>query len=260
MTGLPSIQTVPCNATQRSRLERWLDEWSIDRRLRDGDALCGAPPRTDLTGNNATEARQAASPHTIAPCVERVAVGQILLLHPSVPGAGEHPRYLAILEQDGADTFVAVPYSRFAEPATPGELLTGREAPCLRVVCAWNARSLPASVLAHAWLIDTLTDAERREILCILNAARTDEPPPPELAERTGLAPRHPLDPRHDYMDAERTAMNLVAAGKNTQGSQATVYPLGRSEDSKAHGLPLAAEERETYRADGEQDNRHTQV
>ncbi|MBN1557541.1 MAG: hypothetical protein JW951_05280, partial [Lentisphaerae bacterium] len=98
------------------------------------------------------------------------------------------------------------------------EWRTGRTAPCLSVLCLWNTRSLPASLLRQSWTAGRLTPAEQRAARAVLAGG----PLPRALAARTGPPLVHPLDPRHEYRESEHRIMQdlrgLPAAGPPQTG------------------------------------------
>jgi hypothetical protein len=177
--------TVPAAAGQRKRLARWLAAWAMDRALRDDTATARGP---------------GADPPRPGPPVRH---GQIRLLHPVTPAACARPLYLAVLDPAGPESRLAVPFGRFTEPAFPGELATRRRAPCLRVLCLWNAAPVPDRVLRQSWMAGRLTAAEQRDALAVLRTAQ----PSPALCRRMGPPLVHPLDPRHVYRQEDLEVM-----------------------------------------------------
>lgn len=226
---LPELRRAVMPAAQKERLARWLHEWQLDRHLRhccDEDAEAAYRPAAGREGGAGSG----------PPCE----AGQVRLLHPGNRGAWHMPVFVALLKKVGASAFLVAPFSRFAEPALPAELLTGREAHPLRVLCLWNARSVPRDVVDPGWYVDTLAPEEIESALAVCSAAEGG-PLPAGLAGRTGPPLVHPEDPRQVYVRRERLRMNLVLR------EEATVYPMPNVAD-----LPLAAEDRDTYGANPE--------
>lgn len=129
-------------------------------------------------------------------------VGQIRLLAPSPETIHERPFYVALLEEKQVD-FICVPYSRFAEPCLPGEILTGRQAIHLRVLCVWNSIGMSREWLRNSWVVDGLSTEEFSAACQIRSAPHTGYTCPPQLAEKVGPPCWHPDDPRQEYIRQE---------------------------------------------------------
>jgi hypothetical protein len=236
MSKLPTIKSIPPAAWQKQRLARWLHEWSIDRALApaEDDAGPGRPAHFAARGRS------------------RPARGGILLLQPGLPAANLRLVYLAILDCSRSGTCLVAPYGRMAEPALPGELLTGRATPCLRVLCLWNARLAPPALLRRSWPVDTLSAEEMNDCEAVLEHIRSAGALPGHLVERVGPPLAHPADPRWTYEQEEIDFMDSLAPrwrqGAISGALSGSYSPLQDRE------LPLAAEEREEYNA-GPSDN-----
>ncbi len=221
MSKRPDIRPVNPPAWQGERLARWLAEWEADHILRagaDGEPAVGPP---------AENARS------------RVTCGEIALLHPSVVPHAAGLVYVAVLESHAAGSRLIVPYGRFAEPATPHELLTGRSAPALRVLCCWNARVADSALLRRGWPVGRMTEGEEQDAWNMLSAIYgSPSLPPAGLEQRTGPPLRHPLDPRWEYLAEERARLGGLSA--------AHLEPFFRTHDAGGE-LPLAAEPEAPY-------------
>jgi len=225
MSKLPALKLRYATPEQKARLSRWIAEWELDRDLADA----GTPSRPAAPGSVPVSRPRRGRPVTKEP---RPRPGQVRLLAPDATAAGDCPLYLAVLERDDTD-FVCAPFGRFAEPCLPGELLTGREALLLRVLCVWNAVTLPGPRLRASWLVDDLSAAELSDAAAIRTSLRTGRPVPPLLATRVGPPCWHPDDPRQEYMRRERRRI-LSLAGE-------VLYPPHTA------SLKLAAEPHDPY-------------
>ncbi|MDA1044477.1 MAG: hypothetical protein O3C57_04555 [Verrucomicrobia bacterium] len=218
---------------ERERLRRWLVERELDARLRlESSALTRAPSasREDIPADD----------------IDPAAPGQIRLLHP-IDLTLHTPRYIAVLEtRSTPDVVIVAPYSRYATPALPGELLTQRIAPPLRVLCLWNVCELDRQKLStQSWLAGELSISERddaRQVREYLLAGLT-------CAEAVGarLGPRllHPNDPRHNYIEEERAWRQSLGENKApSTESRLRLYPLMAPD---APTLARAAESRTPY-------------
>lgn len=229
MKKLPKATIVRRPAHEIKALALWLNEWRIEKLLQDED------PKPE----------QGIKEFRLLYSAEPARAGQIRLLHPFSSETSAGPRYVAVLREAGDGTWLVAPFGRFAAPAVPGEWKTGRKAPALRVLCIWNARELPSSVLARSWVVDRLAPNGIAQALSILSLISTGEELPPALSRRTGPPVLHPLDPRHDYMEEERDWFSALS----TRAAQSE--PLKYPDDAQDRGirpLPLAAEKGEEYR------------
>ncbi|MDA0990073.1 MAG: hypothetical protein O3A51_04915, partial [Verrucomicrobia bacterium] len=190
MNRLPQLRQNEAQPDDRMRLERWLIEWQLDRGL--ADRRPGQSRRQD---------RLHVVPDHDALPVETVRAGDILLLAPRETWAG--PLFLAILRRDGADSFVCVPFSRFGEPALPGEWKTSRRAIYLRVLCLWNAVTVSGRTLRSGWLAGTCTDEEIRGAEAVDRYVSRGTPLPEAVAAAVGPPLLHPADPRWLYIEQE---------------------------------------------------------
>jgi len=183
----------------RARLARWLAEWELFRALASAtDDDAGAP----------TDTPRGLSPLTgEAP----VTTGDIRLLHPRLEPGG--PRYIGVIANTDSNTWIVVPFGLLAEPATPEEVITGRDTPALRVLCPWNQFSMSTTMLQYCWRVDRLTDTETA--LC-----QTALP-----VGRIGPPLRHPLDPRWDYLEMESEFRQRVCSADRGQVTYEIPYP-----------------------------------
>jgi hypothetical protein len=169
--------------TDRKKLSLWMDEWRLDRALAAADG-------TDRT-QCGEECVAGLAPH---PLEDGFRVGDILLLKPVTPLTARRPTYVVVVAPEGAAGWWRVaPFSRLATPATPEEVSTGLKAHPLRVLCLWNGHAVPARRLtAWAWRVGRIAQAALARIGAAGDARRG-----PRLV--------HPLDPRHTYLDEERS-------------------------------------------------------
>jgi hypothetical protein len=248
MTRLGPIRVEAAPAWQRQRLARWLAEWQLERRLREGDPPPFASGQSrPPAGVGAAEAKPAPGLSGAEPAATdgSVRIGQIRLMKPDLAGGECRPLFVAVLRETPEAGLLVAPFGRFAEPATPGELLTGRDRPPLRVLCLWSARWLCPTLVERSWTVDALTATELGEALSVWSAIAGAAPLPAELEERVGPPIVHPADPRHEYRAEEMTIMSALAAA----AAEAWESPGNAAWDigTTTAEWRLAAESREVY-------------
>lgn len=239
---LPRLNAEEPPDGQRDRLARWLAEWEIDDALAAVGAGASEPqPDAGAVGELAADIASTEDGPVPAP-------GQVRLFSPEPRAARHRALYVALLAWRGEDVLLAAPYGRFSEPAVPGELLTVRDTPALRVLCPWNARPLTVTLLQRTWFVDKLDDGETAEAVDLHRCMEQRHAIPAELRHRIGPPLRHPADPRHTYLRQERIRMDLLVresgAGGVSDGGLA--YPTHSPEEN----LRLAAESGEEYGSD----------
>lgn len=245
MKKLPKLSAPTVPDWQKERLAAWIREWRIDQELREVDQ---AGPSLGL--DDSRELRSAAMkavPTEPYRAVEELvaeigaekemAPGQIRLLTPETTTEDPLPLYVAVLREWEEDSLLVVPFGRFSEPATTGELLTGRDARSLRVLCLWNAHTVPPATVARSWFIDNLSEEEAQQAWQVFRHVATgadlDEP----LQLRIGPPILHAEDPRIEYQEEEVARMAAVVQ----YGAQATTATDIESDQSDPIVIPWIA-------------------
>lgn len=266
---LPAIRFVPRPDWQKKRLAEWLDEWNLDQKLR-GIADTETPPQdrhipvvgavvgfmslptlaADLEQgllSKKTPDLRVISPggEAIRKLVREfdrpVAVGQIRLLSPELTPDADRPVVVALFgDWDEGEVLIA-PFSPFSVPATPGEWLTGRTTPVLRVLEVWNARSVPNAALEESWLVDDFAAVECKAAWHVFEHEAFGKPLAPEFEQQVGPPLVHPEDPRRRYQDEE------VALLAKFQASAQSMQDHRFDEDDSAPATTEAPEMQEEY-------------
>lgn len=192
---LPKLDFSPAPEWQKERLSRWLAEWKEEVKI---DRMIGELPDSELTRELECLGDLAQTTDGIF----RTRPGTIVLLSPELTPSADFPVYMALLRDWDNESILCAPYSRFSEPATPGELLTGRKEAPLRVLQVWNARTVPASVLVQSWFVDSLSETEMNEAWAVFRSTISGQIPE-RLTERLGPPVIHPEDPRIRYQEGE---------------------------------------------------------
>ena len=238
MSKLPKIRITRISAHHKRAFVRWLSEWQIDKLLREDGPGQSAEGRS----SPGTPGRASGPLYDVKPAE----VGQIRLFHPFSAETAERPRYVAVLKVNGHGNWLVAPFSRFSEPAVPGEWKTGKEAPVLRALCIWNARSLPGTVLSRSWVVDRMSASRTAQAVTIHGLLADGGKLPLSIARRVGPPLVHPLDPRFEYLEEEREWFSVLSAKRPSAKHIDSPYaPL----ESSDRTLPLAAEERGKYRS-----------
>ena len=195
MKKLRSLQWTPPSARQRNRLADWLRAWELDRRLATAPFEAKRPIARGPVGGIAAKiaAFDDAPPQP----------GEIRLLSSLLLPACPRPLYAAVLAEWEQGLWLVSPYGRFSEPATPGELRTGRAAAALGVLCLWNTHSVPADVLQRSWLVEQMSRPELDDSWRVFQHALTGKELPASLHERVGPPILRNDDPRIEYQEQE---------------------------------------------------------
>lgn len=121
---------------------------------------------------------------------------------------GTSPLY-GLLLSSGYDAWQVLPFSPYAFPAVPEELRV-REDPPARVVQGWNARGVDTRSASASWKVADLPEDCRFlfQRWCLMIQA--EEEVKETFADDVGPELRHPLDPRLEYLEVERTRVDLT--------------------------------------------------
>ena len=96
--------------------------------------------------------------------------------------------------------WLVAPFSQYSYPATSGEMATGIRHVGLRVMQAWNARTIQQSLLAKSFLFGELPDDVRQECLALFRHEMGGRDLPENFKALRGGAITIEADPRRDYI------------------------------------------------------------
>ena len=171
---------------------------------------------------------------------EELEEGQIRLLANT-----ERLTYVALLKRWSVSSFVVMPFSRFNEPATDEEFKTeldgGRY---LRVLQAWNTRTLQDDTLKKSWLVGNLPQSDLDDAWSLWEATLSDKPLSDSLLQRTGLPIYRKIDPRVQYKREELANFERIDAEDLVAATEKTLPTLYLWNHTAAAAL-AAAEEKE---------------
>lgn len=166
--------------------------------------------------------------------------GQIRLL-----GKTKRITYVVLLKRWENNSFVVMPFSNFKYPATDEEFLTGYDGGLfMRVLQAWNTRTLQDETLKNSWLVGRLPQKDLDDAWNLWEASLGGKAVEDNLLERTGLPIYHSNDPRLAYkqselenfaqIDAEDLATLTVNGSRSLfLGQYVNDYALAAGEEKK---------------------------
>ncbi len=231
--GLSDILNIgPPEDWQAERLACWLLEWE----------LMQVPPAD--SESTETEAEDGNLPDaSVSPADVDIEPGQIRLMMPQLGDEGL--LYLAIVGEGSEGAVLCVPFSPLSEPATPDELLSGRDTPVVRVFSLWNARNVDLLVLRESWIVDRLTAEEFKRLERALLACEETGSVPDDLRREAGPPLIHPEDPRRLYRRVEKDRIhNRLIRERGGEASDNVILYTIETDPLK---LPKAAEDHDTY-------------
>ena len=232
MGKLNKLNPKPTDAREAERLALWLHEWELLQAPETQSPEAEPPEPT--TGSVATE--------SIAPADPKLEPGQIRLLFPR--GLDSELVFIVIAGVSGEQECTCVPFSPLSEPATPDELLSGRDEPTVRVFCLWNARTVPPHLLPDSWTVDTLTETELVRLSTALEAYMQTGKVPDGLKQAVGPPLSHPADPRREYRYLEEQRIEHALVRESSSRRNVIEYEIAPTEDRE---LPKAAEDHDEY-------------
>jgi hypothetical protein len=241
---LPAYKTKHRPAHEQKQLAAWLAERELDLLLRDdkpgGEAASAAPSvRYDLARKPVDPLRE----------------GDIMLLRPAAKGAWS-PVYVFLIDGSSNESWLGIPFSRYATPAVPGEWQTSFTAMPLRVLCFWNVRTVARSNFIPG-AVKKCPPADFAEIKHIRDRIARGEAMDAREGKHFGPPLLHPADPRYEYLDEERKRLDDHLIGR-VHASEADEEEDIITYDFRARGKTewlLAAEGRPEYgKADEEVD------
>jgi len=169
---------------EQEKLQKWMEDYAVHDLLQETGARASCPT----------------FPEPIDFSKESLlAEGQIRLW----PACDvEYPPLYGLVMRAGYGRWRVFPFSQLSLPALPQELMI-RSAPPAQILQGWNAREIPSAKAAQSWFIESLPDQDcflvNRWWLCL----SAGDQMPHEFEAQVGPQLRHPLDPRHEYLDAE---------------------------------------------------------
>lgn len=125
--------------------------------------------------------------------------GQIRILSKRFTDDPDVVPYVVVLERWNESMWLVAPFSQYGTPATPGEMKTGIDMHGLRVVQAWNARTVQPCLLEKSWLCREIGDALRKQALVLFRHEFGGKELPADFSAERGSPIIFEADPRCDY-------------------------------------------------------------
>jgi hypothetical protein len=143
--------------------------------------------------------------------------GQIRLLDPMLTPDSVVPVFIAIVQPWANGWFLFTPFSQFGFPATAGEFITDQKLPLREVLCSWNSRTAPSSLLERSWVDGSLSDGELMAAHMLRDFLETgfwgmtqSEDLPNKLLCRIGAPIVDPADPRIGYQQEQTRVLGYI--------------------------------------------------
>jgi len=202
------------NGPDAELLDAWLSE-RIDSQTEGGtsDAL----PAGSADGTGLGDA--------CLPYDETVCPGQVRILSKRFVADPQKVPYVAVIEQWEDNVWLVAPFSRYAYPATPGEMTT-RIGNCgLHVLQVWNARTVRTRLLEKSFLFGELDEHVRQNAADLFRHEMSGKALPASFDALTGPAMTFEADPRQDYLEESVAQLRpLSTAVKATDRVLAEIY------------------------------------
>lgn len=205
-----------------------LDAWLAERI--DSQADGGTPDALPVGAMDGTGLGEACLPYDAT-----VTQGQVRILSKRFVADPQQVPYVAVIEQWEDDGWLVVPFSRYAYPATPGEMTT-RIINCgLHVLQVWNARTVRTRLLEKSFLFGELDDRVRQNAADLFRHEISGKALPASFDALTGPSMTFAGDPRRDYLEESVAQLRpLSTAVKATERVIAEIYgamPMEKEEE-----------------------------
>ena len=143
-----------------------------------------------------------------------ISVGDVRILSKQFTSEPDVIPYVAVLEEWERGMWLIAPFSHYATPATPGEMSTGIDMRGLRVLQAWNGRTVQDDILKKSFLFDRLSDKVREDALALFRHEMGGVDLPTSFSAQRGVPIVNEVDPRREYIaesvDRLRPLANVV--------------------------------------------------
>lgn len=132
-----------------------------------------------------------------------IAKAQIRILSKQFTSNPDIVPYVAVVEKWDDGMWLVVPFSRYDTPATPGEMKSGMETRGLRVLQAWNGRTVQESLLRKSFLFGELPERSLTHVLALFRNQIAGIDLPESFDAERGTPIVEASDPRREYLAEE---------------------------------------------------------
>lgn len=202
------------NAADAGLIDAWLDERAID--LEQRRMVMSA----DVSSTRLDEKRLAESGGSYD---DKIEAGQIRIFSKRFTADDDVIPYVVVLEKWQDDMWLVAPFSHYSYPATPGEMTTGVRNVGLRVIQAWNARTVQTAVLAKSFLFGQLDEKVRSEAAALFRNQLASTKLPDNFSALRGPAIIMEADPRCDYQAEAIARLQPLSAAVHVQERLKTI-------------------------------------
>ncbi len=239
MRKLEKLRLISPLGTDAERLARWLNEWSF--LLASLNGIDDMNHYEENIDNDKANHRDVLLGGGVAPFDCNIEIGQIRLM---APVANENMVFIVIISVAEGGDVCFIPFGSLTEPATPDELLSGRDKDVIRIYCLWNMRVVSATIIGKSWIVDRLDCNELERLLRAVNIYKSDICLPDDLLMDTGPSLVHPEDPRREYRNYEYNRIDLALSDKSVVRDNMIIYDVNENQE-----ILKAAESSESYNA-----------
>lgn len=132
-----------------------------------------------------------------------IAQSQIRILSKCCTSNPDIIPYVAVIDKWDEGMWLIIPFSRYNTPATPGEMKTGMATRGLRVLQAWNGRTVQETLLKNSYLFGELPEKVCACALKLFRSQFTGANLPESFDVECGAPIEVVGDPRHEYLAEE---------------------------------------------------------
>ena len=129
-----------------------------------------------------------------------ISVGDVRILSKQFTSEPDVIPYVAVLEEWEKGMWLIAPFSHYATPATPGEMSTGIDMRGLRVLQAWNGRTVQDDILKKSFLFDRLSAKVREDALALFRHEMGGVDLLTSFSALRGVPIVNETDPRREYI------------------------------------------------------------
>ena len=173
-----------------------------------------------------------------SPFDENIGAAQIRILSKQFTAEPDVIPYVAVLDKWEEGIWLIVPFSKYKTPATPGEMETGLSLRGLKVIQAWNGRTVQEDLLKKSYLFATLPEDVRQDALALFRNQFAGTPLPETFKAKRGSLIELEDDPRREYLEESVARLRPLAEAvigmemKSSEGEQTGTGVFNKMDDA----------------------------